>query len=330
MQKKEENKPEKSCCIVRDKIEQSFNYDADTIKALLDKEHEGVIKIEDIILIRSDLERNFKHCFTVCLLKDAQPVTLGYLYWKTYNTMRQDVYFKFENERLYDTMMLPLDHIANTLKLQMSKLPCVDLAMDFNFNVIDKIYELEGHPNIDVIILNKKRNKTEYIPEQTNTSKGSLCNSNQYRGFDIQARDKNHKLMISAYDKTLEINTVSHKHYIAKAEGFDNIYRLEVRASRNHLHTTLEALNITKEEFVTSLINKDDEVLIRVWKHLFSRILRFRKSGKRESEDIIDILFADNISKRTKRKPVIANIKSLLHKARNIAELCFYSLKDIA
>ena len=325
------NKAEKSCCLVSDKIEQAFNYDADTInKALLDKEHEGVIRIDDIILIKSDLERNFEHCFTVCLIKDAKPVTVGYLYWGSYNPMRKNVYFKFENERLYDTKELPLDHIASTLKLQKLKLPSVDLALDFNFNVIDKIYELEGHPNIDVIILNKKRNKTEYIPEQTNTSKGSLCNRNQYRGFDIQARDKNHKLMISAYDKTLEINTVSHKHYIAKVEGFDQIYRLEVRASRNHLHTTLEALNITDEEFITSLINKDDDVLIRVYKHLFSRILRFRKCGKRESEDIIDILFADKINQRSKRKPVIANIKSLFHKARNIAELCFYSLKDIA
>ncbi|MDE6368869.1 MAG: hypothetical protein K2K94_06490, partial [Muribaculaceae bacterium] len=298
-------------------------------KVLLDKEHEGVIRIDDIILIRSDLERNFKHCFTVCLIKDAQPVTLGYLYWKTYNTMRQDVYFKFENERLYDTMTLPLDYIANTLGLQRSKLPSVDLAVDFNFNVIDKIYALEEHRDIDVIILNKKRDKTEYIAEQLNKSTGTLINRHKYKGFDIKAKDKNHKLMLCAYDKTLEINTESHKHYIAKAEGFEQIYRLEVRASRNHLHTTLEALNIADEEFITSLLNKDDDVLISVWKHLFSRILRFRQRGKRESEDIIDILFADNISKRTKRKPVIANIKALIHKARNIAELCFYSLKDV-
>ncbi|MDE6368591.1 MAG: hypothetical protein K2K94_05070, partial [Muribaculaceae bacterium] len=323
-------KTEKIFCLFRDKIEQSFYYDADTIKALSDKEHEGVIRIDDIILIRSDLERNYEYCFTVCCFQDAKPVTVGYLFWGSYNPMRQDVYFKFENERLYDTKELPIDHIASTLKLQRSKLPCVDLAMDFNFNIIDKIYALEEHRDIDVIILNKKRNKTEYIAEQLNKSTGTLINRHKYKGFDIRAKDKNHKLMLCAYDKTLEINTESHKHYITKAEGFDNIYRLEVRASRNHLHTTLEALNITNEEFVTSLINKDDEVLIRVWKHLFSRILRFRKSGKRESEDIIDILFADNISKRTKRKPVIANIKSLLHKARNIAELCFYSLKDIA
>ena len=329
MMNKAENKQEKSCCLVRDKIEQAFDYNIEIIDSLLAQEHNAIIRIEDLILIRSDIERNFEHCFTVCVIKDAQPVTLGYLYWGSFNQMRQDVYFKFENERLYDTKELPLEHIASTLELQRSKLPSVDIAMDFNFNVINKIYELEADLDMDVIILNKQRNKTEYIPEQTNTSKGSLCNPNQYRGFDIQARDKNHKLMISAYDKTLEIITKSHKHYITKAEGFEQIYRLEVRASRNQLHTTLEALNITKEEFVTSLINKDDEVLIRVWKHLFSRILRFRKSGKRESEDIIDILFADNISKRTKRKPVIANIKSLLHKARNIAELCFYSLKDI-
>ena len=330
MQKQEENKPEKSCCLVRDKIEQAFNHDADTIKAVLDKEHDGVIKIDDIILIKCELEKNFENCFTVCLIKDAKPITVGYLYWGSYNPMRQDVYFRFDNQRLYDTKELPLQHIASTLKLQRLNLPCVDLAMDFNFNVIDKIYELEADLDIDVIILNKQRNKTEYIPEQTNTSKGTLCNPNKYRGFDIQARDKNHKLMISAYDKTLEIKTASHKHYITKAEGFDQIYRLEVRASRSQLHTSLKTLDITYEEFITSLINKDDDVLIKVWKHLFSRILRFRKRGKRESEDIIDILFTDEICRKTKRKPIIANIKALIHKARNIAELCFYSLKDIA
>ena len=281
-------------------------------------------------MIRSNLERNFEYCFTVNLITDVKTVTLGYLYWGSFNIMRKDVYLKFENERLYDTKELPLEYISKTLGLEMSKLPCVDLAMDFNFNVIEKIYELQQHSKIDVIILNRHRHKKEDIWEQENKGNGSLMQPYKYKGITLKSKDSNHPLTLNGYDKTKEISVKSRKDYIPEIEGFAQIYRLEVRSSRKQLKTSLQALNITDDEFITSLINKDDDVLIKVWKHLFSRILRFRKSGKRECEDIINILFADKISKRTKRKQVIANIKSLLHKARNIADLYFYNLKGIA
>lgn len=299
---------DKRFCIVRDKIEQAFEYNDETVKYLLNCQDDcNTIRIGNLILELSSLEKNYRYCYTVSSIQDSICSELGTLYWGSYNTFRQDIYFKVNNERLYDTANIDIEYIASELGLKPKNIPTVDLAADFNFNVIDIIYKL--YKTHDTIILNKHRDKKAYINELTNIGKGSLVNPNQYKGFTIKTLDSTHKFELVAYDKTLEINTQSHKDYIHEIEGMEQIYRLEVRASRKDMQITLKDLNISDEEFMDIVYNSKHE-LIEIWKHLFDRLLRFRKSGSRKSANILELLFYTKAHKpiRETYKQFINNI----------------------
>lgn len=287
-------------CVVRDKIIQPYIFDKGVIDALIENEHNGIIRINNYILVRYD-ERNdemsnFQYCYIVNIITNKL-TTIGYLYWGSHNITRQDIYFKVYNKRLYDMERIDLETIGNTLGLTIKNVPNVDIALDFDFNVIETIYDLWQDNNFDAIILDKARNKTEYVPELLNEGKGSLINPYEYKGFYIKSKDKAHKLELCAYDKGLEIDTEKpYKRYIRDCEGLgDKIYRLEVRATRKTLETTLKALNIDTRYFITEVLNNPDE-LFKVWEHLFDRLVRFRKHNARKSERFVDLL-------RTYRRP---------------------------
>lgn len=281
-------------CVVRDKIIQPYIFDKRITDAIIEKEYEGIIRINNYVLVRCE-ERNgemcnFQHCFIVSIITNIL-TTIGYLYWGSHNITRQDIYFKVYNERLYDTERIDLETIGNTLGLTIKNVPNVDIALDFDFNVVEMIYDLWQDNDFDAIILDKARNKTEYVPELLNEGKGSLINPYEYKGFYIKSKDKAHKLELCAYDKGLEIDTEKpYKRYIRDCEGLgDKIYRLEVRATRKTLETTLKALNIDTRYFITEVLNNPDE-LFKVWEHLFDRLVRFRKHNARKSERFIDLL----------------------------------------
>lgn len=287
------------CGVVRDKIIQPYILDKGVTDAIIKNEHEGVIRINNYILVRceerNDEMCNFQHCFIVSIITNIL-TTIGYLYWGSHNITRQDIYFKVYNNRLYDSERIDLEKIGNALGLTIKSVPNIDIALDFDFNVIETIYDLWQDNDFDAIILDKARNKTEYVPELLNEGKGSLINPYEYKGFYIKSKDKAHKLELCAYDKGLEIDTKSpHKRYIFDCEGFDKIYRLEVRATRKTLETTLKALNIDTRYFITEVLNNPDE-LFKVWEHLFDRLVRFRKHNARKSERFVDLL-------RTYRRP---------------------------
>ncbi|MDE7437114.1 MAG: hypothetical protein K2M93_01385, partial [Muribaculaceae bacterium] len=282
-----------------DKLEQSFVYDEEVIKDITSKENNGIIRIsENVVLVQSTIERNFKFCYKVNLETEEETITLGYLYWGSNNKWLNCIYFKVFNKRLYDNTNVKVNEIGDLLGLKIKRSPNIEIAVDFNFNVVDKIYELFKRENLEVIILNRLIKKDEYVPELLNNGKGTLINPYKFKGFYIRGRDK-HRLELNAYDKTMEIKESSHKEYIMEAEGFEHIYRLEVRVNGVQLYKTLKALGISRVEFISRIY--EPEVQFKVWENIFDRLLRFRTSGKRECERILDLLMADDVM--VKREP---------------------------
>lgn len=309
----------KHYCVAVDKVVQAFQYDEVTMHNIISKEHEGVIRLNDYLLVKSTQKeaeiKQFEYCYTIIVISNI-PQTIGFLYWGSHNVTLQDVYIKILNERLYDTADLDLKEIGNSLGLTMKNLPYIDIAVDFDFDVINTIYDLWKDDDFDTIILDKHRDKNEYISEILNTGKGSLIKPYSHKGFYIKNRDKAHKLELCAYDKGLEIDTEKpYKRYIRDCEGFgDKIYRLEVRTTRKTLETTLDALNINKQRFYKEVLNNQEE-LFRVWEHLFQRLLRFRKHNARNSERFIDLL--KNYPRRRRRMNIIDRV---IHKFTNSHE----------
>lgn len=279
-------------CVHIDKLEQPFVYDEEVIDNILRNENSGLVRISsNIVLIRSMIEPNFKHCFKVNLETEAETITLGYLYWGSNNKWLNSIYFKVFNKRLYDNSNVKINDIGETLGLKVNRLPNIDIAMDFNFNVIDRIYELFRKKNIETIILNRVIEKDEYVDELLNLGKGTLINPYKFKGFYIKGKDS-HRLELNAYDKSLEIEKSSHKEYIKETEGYAHIYRLEVRVVGNQLYKTLKSLGISCNDFLTSIY--EPAMLIKVWEKIFDRLLRFRTYGRRECERTLDLLMQDN------------------------------------
>lgn len=274
-----------------DKLIQSYDYDEAVSSSILDRENDGMLRIGNLVLVRCSVEKAYLHCFQVLGFTNEKTILLGYLYWGSSNKMLSKIYFKVYNERLYDDTDVDVREIADTLGLKISALPNVDIAVDFNFNVINKIYGLFKSEYLDVIILGKVRGKNEYVKELVNVGMGSLSNPYQNKALYINGRDSN-KLELNAYDKTLEIEQESNKNYITEKEGFLHIYRLEVRSNSVQLDKTLHSLGISQEDFLSSIYNHSMQ--IKVWEHLFNRLLRFRKHGKRQCEKILDLLLTTN------------------------------------
>lgn len=270
-----------------DKLIQSYDYDEAVSNSILDRENDGMLRIGNLVLMRCSIEKDYLHCFQVLGFTNEKTTLLGYLYWGSSNKMLGKIYFKVYNERLYDNTNVDVRAIADALGLKISALPNVDIAVDFNFNVINKIYGLFKNEYLDVIILGKVRGKNEYVKELVNVGMGSLNNPYQNKALYIKGRDSN-KLELNAYDKTLEIEQESNKNYITEKEGFLHTYRLEVRSNSVQLDKTLHSLGISQEDFLSCIYNHSMQ--IKVWEHLFNRLLRFRKHGERQCEKILDLL----------------------------------------
>ena len=145
------------------------------------------------------------------------------------------VWLWVENWVFYDYMALNyLPFIVSEIGLEFHNITSIDLCMDLQFNVPQKLRRLLKRKDTTTI-LNGKRIRDRDIdrPEITYTTSGSLNKMDRYMTVNIKQRkamkDKARGITLTAYDKIAEINNSSNKEYIRKAHGFpDKLYRLEI------------------------------------------------------------------------------------------------------
>ena len=168
--------------------------------------------------------------------------------------------------------------IEQTLHLEFMALSKLDFALDVEKDIIKAFYNLIKRDDIIPIILNKKiEDKDKEINGLLHMATGTRRTPYLHKSFYIE--NKEGGLTLACYDKTKEIiDNGNKKDYIIKKDGFEQIYRLEIRTIRHTLKDTLNKLSISEEELYMRLFDKD--FLMNIFFALLDRLIRINQGNK--------------------------------------------------
>ncbi len=241
------------------------------------------------IAIKRIENRNYHHQFVVLGPgDDGDDTVIGDLFFGSPNPMRPYVYLSVRNPVLYkDYMLGGISYIEQALHLEFFRISKLHLAFDSNVNIINRFYKLLKNEDVDFVINDKKiKSMDEKIHSLIHVSVGTRKNRYQDKSFYVKNNDDS--LVLSAYNKALELVENSAKDYIALKVGFDKrIYRFEVRLNcYKVIRETLQAANIKDEELYCSLV--DCNTLMKLFWVSLNRLIRIQKS--RKSYNLLEVL----------------------------------------
>lgn len=217
--------------------------------------------------------------------------SIGSLYFGSPNPNRQYIYLLFENAALYDDYLLASRfYVESVLGLEFLRVSKIDIAADFNFNVVNRFYRLFKNPDYDLIINGKKvADIRTNIPEVLHIA----GNTNRKRPFAHHmpvVKNANGNMLMRTYDKSKEIEEESGKEYIREKAGFNRLYRLEVSlGSHKVVKKVLDTLAMTDEELYALLGH--ESTLIDFLVSALNKLVR--ASRRRRSYGILDVIFPD-------------------------------------
>lgn len=258
-------------------------YTTNYILSQLNENSEG--NFDEFILIRNNELANYQHAYNIVI----EGETIGIIYWGHYNPQLQSIYIQYNNKALYNNNKLNMTYIEDKLTLRFEKISQIDIALDFNFNIVNKIYKILRNKDLDIKILNKIYGIDDSIPVLTNAS------GTRRKLFDnksLRILSKNKDIGLFAYNKSREIaENGNAKQYIIDTNQFkatETTYRLEIRCKHKELRNTLEALNMTEDELYILAICDNKDRLGEVYRHLIDRIIMARVG--RKSQSILTLL----------------------------------------
>lgn len=263
-----------------DKLELTYTT-SDEVRTYLSDKNVQRYEFESVTLIREQ-SRLYENEFSI-ILQDYDEVLgvfdccIGHLHFGSPNPNRQHVYLVYENQALYNTMYVAIRYyLEDVLGLEFRQVSKIDIAVDFNFNIICRFYKLYKNSEYNLIINGKKVEGVEQKVADVihiagnNTRKRPMANPMPI------IKNSDGSLSLKAYNKTREIEDESHKDYISVAVGFARMYRFEV-SCRNHktLKPSLNRLGMSEVDLYTGLQNED--ALSRLFCALLDRMIRVQK-----------------------------------------------------
>ena len=209
---------------------------------------------------------------------------LGYLSFGSFNKNRQNIYINYENEALYTWILSSRYYVEEILNLDFVQISKFDICVDFNFNIEKHLIRQYKDTDYELIVNRKAANdKAVY-------GVGFLSwwnpRNRLFANPQMIAKDAQSTLSMKTYNKKKEIEQESGKYYIMEKTGFHSVmYRVEMTC-KNHktLKKTLNSLQMSDLDLYTNLEN--EEILIKVFKHLLDRVIHLRK--KRKKLNILD------------------------------------------
>ena len=250
-----------------DRLELSYNLDYEC-KSKLESITE--LSFSNFTLIRKNNDSNYRNNFDIIL---GDSGLFGTLYFGSYNVNRQKIYISVDNRILYSNDLYILSDIESKLNLELYSISKLDLALDFNYNIINKFYRLLKCEEFEFIILNKKYSINDEISSLLNVSTGTRKNIHLFKSFYINNKEKG--LSLSAYNKLKEIKDNDNtKSYISDLINSDKIFRLEIRTNHTLLKDSLLKLGYTDLYLHDLLINRINDELFELYRHLLNRLIR--------------------------------------------------------
>lgn len=216
---------------------------------------------------------------------------IGTLYFGSPNPNRQYIYLLFENAALYDEYLLASRfYVESVLGLDFLRVSKIDVAVDFNFNVVNRFYRLFKDPDYDLIINGKKvADIRTTIPDVLHIA-GKTNRKRPFAHHMPVVKNANGSMLMRAYDKSKEIEEDSGKEYIREKAGFNRLYRLEVSlGSHKVVKKVLDTLALTDEELYALLGHEG--TLIDFLVSTLNKLVRV--SRRRRSYGILDVILPD-------------------------------------
>ena len=279
-----------------DRLELTYTTCDEVRNYLSDKKVEKY-QIEDVTLIREQ-SRLYENEFSI-IVKDYDTeqgifdCCLGHLHFGSPNPNRQHVYIVYENKALYNSMFVHIRYyLEDVLGLKFKQVSKIDIAVDFNFNIIRRFYRLYKNGEYNLIINGKKIEGVEQKVVDVMHIAGNNPRKRPMANPTPVIKNSDGSLSLKAYNKTKEIEEESHKDYIADAIGFCRMYRFEVSCG-NHkaLKPSLSKLGMSEIDLYTGLQNED--TLSSLFYALFDRLIRVQKG--RHSYSLMDILLDEKM-----------------------------------
>lgn len=273
----------KLCQINIDKLEITYLLTHDIAEIINGKDE--IIEYYDFRLEKDKDNKEYAVCYNIIIetlngSNGYNETLFGKISYGTYNPYRNQLYIGIDNKMLYEDDLLigAIQIIEQTLHLEFMALSKLDFALDVEKDIIKVFYNLIKRDDIIPIILNKKiKDKDEEINELLHMATGTRRTPYLHKSFYID--NKEGGLTLACYDKTKEIiDNGNKKDYIIKKDGFEKIYRLEIRTIRHTLKDTLNKLSISEEELYRRLFDKD--FLMNIYFALLDRLIRINQGNK--------------------------------------------------
>ena len=274
-----------------DRLELTYTTSDEVRTYLSDKKVEKY-QIEDVTLIREQ-SRLYENEFSI-IVQDYDKeqgvfdCCIGHLHFGSPNPNRQHVYIVYENQALYNDLFVAIRYyLEDVLGLKFKQVSKIDVAVDFNFNIIRRFYRLYKNSEYNLIINGKKVEGVKQKVADVLHVAGNTTRKRPMANPMPIIKNSDGSLSLKAYNKTREIEEESHKDYITDAVGFARMYRFEVSCG-NHkaLKPSLSKLGISEVDLYTGLQN--DDTLLSLFCVLLDRLIRVQKG--RHSYSLMDIL----------------------------------------
>lgn len=235
----------------------------------------------EFAIISTDLDRE----------RDIYERCIGHLHFGSPNPNRQNVYVVYENDALYNKMWLAVRfYIEEALGLEFKQISKLDIATDFNFNIIRRFYQVYKDGNLDLIINGKKIHGLNTKVRDVVHITGNTTRKRPFANPTPVVKNADGSLTLRAYNKGNEIDETSGKEYVRDATGFSRLWRLEVSCGTHKaLKSVLDKLDMTDEDLYADL--GIERVRICIFKSMIDKLIRVRRT--RHNFSLIDVMLDD-------------------------------------
>lgn len=215
---------------------------------------------------------------------------IGHLHFGSPNPNRPYIYLVYDNAALYSNYLLASRfYVEEALGLEFLRVSKCDVAVDFNFNVVNRFYRLLKNSDYDLIINGEKVKGMKSAVRDVLHIAGNTTRQRPFAHHSPVIKNADGSMLMRAYDKGKEIDEESGKEYIREKAGFKRLYRVEVSLGCHRvIKKVLERLGLTDEDFYAQL--QDEKTLIAFFRVALNCLVRV--SRKRKSMSVLEpILF---------------------------------------
>ena len=264
-----------------DELKICYTAEADSLNELMSMEIGSHFELHGYCFHRIVSDR-FRYYFEVWD-DDEQVAQLKFGLYTDLSETKHYVYFKVSNQVLYRPSQLKtILELPTKLNFDFNNYTAIDLAIDSNMNFTSIIKRMMRDKAVTTIINGKAVKDRKQVLQGVCFQYSTSLDRLKYASITFKQKkaisNKQHGIVVQAYDKKAEIEQNSDKRYILDFYGHPKrLYRLEVRLHYQELKDYFSKVN--GEPIYETMT--DQELLQDMFLYHLSAVLRFTQGRKK-------------------------------------------------